>query len=375
MGVLGTGQTGLAAHGTTTGVYAETTGANSVALYAINDASSGYIAHFENGPGVDRVTIDTSGTLVATSTNNNGAAIQGISANNAGVSGYSTGSVGVAGQGSIGTDGFGTQYGVFGTVGSQTGQSGTAAVYGDSYNYTGVWGTSGNGVGVSGQSGSSDGVRGVVNNNGAAGVSGTNYGGGDGVYGTSVSGYAIYGAGNFGSTGGKWFVEPHPTDPTREIRYVCLEGPESGTYFRGSGRIVGGFGKIDVPEDFRAVTSKDGLTVIAMPVGSPAVLVCVKKSLDGIVIQGSSDVEFDYVVNGVRRAFEGFQPISENRDFVPRSPGDRLLTTGLPAESLRRLKANGILNADGSINLETAHRLGWDQRESWKRAEEQEEGR
>jgi hypothetical protein len=33
------------------------------------------------------------------------------------------------------------------------------------------------------------------------------------------------------------------------------------------------------------------------------------------------------------------------------------------------LKANGILNPDGSVNLETAHRLGWDQQESWKRSE------
>jgi hypothetical protein len=42
---------------------------------------------------------------------------------------------------------------------------------------------------------------------------------------------------------------------------------------------------------------------------------------------------------------------------------------GLPAESIRRLETSGILNSDGSINLETAHRLGWDQKESWKRAE------
>ena len=123
------------------------------------------------------------------------------------------------------------------------------------------------------------------------------------------------------------------------------------------------------------MSSTEGLTVIAMPVGGPAVLVCVRKSLDEIVIQGSGDVEFDYMVNGIRKAYEGFQPISENRDFVPRSPDDRLLTAGLPAESVRRLKASGILKDDGSINLETAHRLGWDQQESWKRVEEQKDKR
>jgi len=239
-------------------------------------------------------------------------------------------------------------------------------------------------AGVTGFSYASDGIYGHVGN-GHAAVSAVNGGAGfglygssqtgSGVYGTSTGGYAVYAQGNFGGSGAKYFVEPHPTDPAKEIRYVCLEGPESGTYFRGSGRIVGGFAKIVVPEDFRSVSSTEGLTVIAMPVGGPAVLVCVRKSLDEIVIQGSGDVEFDYMVNGIRKAYEGFQPISENRDFVPRSPDDRLLTAGLPAESVRRLKASGILKDDGSINLETAHRLGWDQQESWKRVEEQKDKR
>jgi hypothetical protein len=57
---------------------------------------------------------------------------------------------------------------------------------------------------------------------------------------------------------------------------------------------------------------------------------------------------------------------------MPRSPGDLRFTKGLPPENVRRLKASGILNADGTINVETAHRLGWDQQDSWKRAAEQE---
>jgi hypothetical protein len=170
-----------------------------------------------------------------------------------------------------------------------------------------------------------------------------------------------------GST--KNFVDPHPSDPTKEIRFVCLEGPESGTYFRGTGRIVGGFAEIEVPESFRLSTSPDNLTVVATPVGGLAVLAAVRVGLDKIVIQGSSDVAFSYLVNGVRQGFEGFRPIVENTHFVPRNAGDHRWDA-IHAEAIRRLKATGILNADGSINLETAHRLGWDQRESWKRAEE-----
>jgi hypothetical protein len=62
---LGTGNAGLSGHGVATGVWAESTAANSVALYAVNDASSGYIARFQNGFTVDRVTIDTNGNIAA----------------------------------------------------------------------------------------------------------------------------------------------------------------------------------------------------------------------------------------------------------------------------------------------------------------------
>jgi hypothetical protein len=113
------------------------------------------------------------------------------------------------------------------------------------------------------------------------------------------------------------------------------------------------------------VTAEKGLTVVVTPVGGLAVLAAVHQGLDRIVIQGSSDVEFNYIVNGVRKAFDDFEPVTANRDFVPRSAEDDRFTKGLPAESLRRLNTNGILNADGTINLETAHRLGWDRQEGW----------
>jgi hypothetical protein len=174
---------------------------------------------------------------------------------------------------------------------------------------------------------------------------------------------------NLDVSGTKNFVAPHPTDPTKEIRFVCLEGPESGTYFRGSARIAGGFAEIAIPESFSLSTSPQNLTVVATPIGGLAVLAAVHIGLDKIVIQGSSDVAFSYVVNGVRKGFEDHQAIAENTDFVPRSPSDDRFAT-INAEARRRLEANGILNPDGSINLDTAHRLGWDQRDGWKSAQE-----
>ena len=86
-------------------------------------------------------------------------------------------------------------------------------------------------------------------------------------------------------------VFAHPTDAGKEIRYVALEGP--------------------VPESFRLVTSEQGLTVVLTPSGELATLACARKSLDEIVVRSSADVEFDYVVNGVRKGHEGFEPIVE----------------------------------------------------------------
>ena len=73
---------------------------------------------------------------------------------------------------------------------------------------------------------------------------------------------------------------------------------------------------------------------------------------------------FNYVVNGVRAGFEDHQTIAENTAFVPRSASDTQFAAIHP-EARRRLEATGILNADGSVNLETAHRLGWDKQPGW----------
>ena len=41
-------------------------------------------------------------------------------------------------------------------------------------------------------------------------------------------------------SGVKNLVEPPPTDPSKELRFVCLEGNEAGTYFRGQAQWIDG---------------------------------------------------------------------------------------------------------------------------------------
>ena len=226
-------------------------------------------------------------------------------------------------------------------------------------------------AGVIGGSGSETGVIGYTNSqsNGQAGVAGYDYddlficanSGASGYLGyrTGNANYGVYSVGNTGATGTKSFLEPHPTDASKEIRYVSLEGPEAGTYFRGSGRTVNGLATIDVPESFRLVSAEAGLTVVVTATGELAQIATISKSLDKIVIQSSKDVAFDYMVNGVRKAFQDFQAIAQNDDFIPQGPDDRRFFA-YPAESQRRLVATGIFLPDGRVNLEKAHEMGWD---------------
>ena len=277
-------------------------------------------------------------------------------ANNVGVYGESSSSRGVYGVGG--------SYGVYGQSANEGvhGQGGTTGVFGSGDQF----GVYANGA-IEGVHaiGTARGLYAIANDYGviSEGVSYGVFGHADnvGVYGLGDN-YGVFSGGPFGGNNAKYFVEPHPSDPTKEIRFVCLEGPESGTYFRGSSRTVNGVATIVVPESFRMVSDEANLTVVVTPLGELAMVACVEKSLDRIVIRSSRDVEFDYVVNGVRKALADHQAISENIDFVPRSPTDLGFTKGLPAESLRRLKANGILNDDGTIRMDTAERLGWTER-------------
>ncbi len=174
--------------------------------------------------------------------------------------------------------------------------------------------------------------------------------------------YAFYAStGNYGGTGAKYFVEPHPDDPTKIIKYVSLEGPESGTYFRGKGKFQRGVARISVPEDFRIVTANEGLSIQVTPIGEMATVAVLNVGLDGIVVRGSRDVEFFYTVNGVRKAYADHQPIVDAEDggeFMPLTADFKM--PEYSAELKRRLIHNGTYNADGTPNMETAHKLGWD---------------
>ena len=356
--------------GTGNGISGTVTGQDNYGVLGINATGYGLGGFSNTGVGVRAQSLGSVTALYAVSGQGNGAEAYSNGANGNGLyaGAFSAGN-GVYATTSTGNGVYGETHGLNAGVYGYNYSTGSGVFVLNNSGGPGVYGAShGAGVGTQGTSDSNDAVLGVTYGLGKAGLAGVHAGAsaGNGVYGYSPTGWAVYANGTLGAAGAKNFVEPHPTDPTREIRYASLEGREVGTYFRGSGHIVHGEAVIDVPADFKMVTSAEGLTVVATPTGELAMIACISKSLDRIVIRGSADVDFDFLVSGVRKAYVDFEPIHANTSFVPssRDSADEM-TAALPAESVRRLISNGTLNADGTINAQTARRLGWDQRPGW----------
>lgn len=220
--------------------------------------------------------------------------------------------------------------------------------------------------GVSGSTSNSYGVLGIGRDRGTAGIllgaTGTSsLAEGRLGYQVGTTNYAVYASGDYGGSGAKYFIEPHPSDASKVIRYISLEGPEAGTYFRGRARFERGLATIPVPDHFRMVTDEEGVTVQITPIGEMASVAVLRVGLDAITVKSSRNVEFFYTVQGVRKTHKHLQPIVAGEEYAPASAKETM-PESLTAAQKQLLIQNGTYNADGSINMETAVRLGWDQK-------------
>lgn len=127
-------------------------------------------------------------------------------------------------------------------------------------------------------------------------------------------------SGDLEVTGKKAFVAADPERPGQTIHFVALEGPEAGTYYRTTSRLVEGEAVIELSEAFALVTEPEGLTVQLTPVGGWSRLYVASRSPERLVVrsaEGGADIEFDVLVQGVRRGFADHQPLSR-RPVEPR---------------------------------------------------------
>ena len=227
--------------------------------------------------------------------------------------------------------------------------NGTVTATADDYTISGSatasdgWGVYGEatgsiGVGVTGVGGGGEGIGAYGAAFGSDGIGVYAYGDGTYGFGASCSSPGTYGWGIYSSggeyagyfdgdviitgdltvEGTKGFVQPHPTDASKQIVYVCLEGGENGVYVRGSSQLDNGRVRIQLPEHFRLVAGEEGITVQLTPRDTKAkgYLCAEEVSSDQIVVVeaggGTSNGRFDYLVMGVRRGFEKYEAIQEN---------------------------------------------------------------
>lgn len=181
-----------------------------------------------------------------------------------------------------------------------------------------------------------------------------------GVYGKAggVNFSGIYSSGRFTATGTKNFVHPHPDDPSKMLRFTCLEGNEAGTYFRGRTRLVDGRALIAIPDAWRCVTARDGISVQVTPVKSFAQIAVFEATRERIEVRGTADCEFFYTVQGVREGFEDEEVVVPNTAFRPERRGE-VFGKEYPQAFRDLLVRNGILKADYTPNEATARALGW----------------
>ena len=74
-------------------------------------------------------------------------------------------------------------------------------------------------------------------------------------------------------TSRKPFDIPHPTKKGHRLRHVCLEGPESGVYFRGR---LTGKNIIDLPDYWQGLVDPETITVSLTQIGSSQDLIVEK---------------------------------------------------------------------------------------------------
>jgi hypothetical protein len=254
----------------------------------------------------------------------------------------------------------GKTYGLFGNT-SSTG-AGSTGVWGQAY------GTTGETYGVQGLTGSTSqfaaGLYGTASQSDAVGGKFINAASGvitaisTGNYGL-VTGGEIAGPSLVISGSPKNFAAPHPLDPSKEIRYASVEAPTVDVYFRGTATLANGYARIEVPDHFR-FTAREGTYMTTLTaIGRPLSLSVESEGPEGIVVRGSGNTRFHYVVYAERAEIEGYEPVQKNVHFTPQALEKVQMLKTLPQSTKALLVRNGTLNPDGSYNQETARAMGW----------------
>lgn len=120
---------------------------------------------------------------------------------------------------------------------------------------------------------------------------------------------------------GKGFDIPHPTKKDHRLRYICLEGPEVGAYFRGT---LKKSNIIELPDYWSNLVYPDSITVNLTPIGHHQELFVDKIESNKRIIVGNNSantINCHYTVFAERITKDKLQP--EYKGLTPNDyPGD-----------------------------------------------------
>ncbi len=104
----------------------------------------------------------------------------------------------------------------------------------------------------------------------------------------------------------KYFHIDHPTRPEYHLIHACLEGSESGVYYRGRAQLADGRARIRLPDYFEALTRSDGRTILLTPEGREPFLLSYDPIKDGtFMVYGTApEGVFSWEVKAVRADVE-----------------------------------------------------------------------
>lgn len=112
----------------------------------------------------------------------------------------------------------------------------------------------------------------------------------------------------------KNFRMDHPNDPTKEIYYASIEGPEAAAYERGVGQLINGEAFIPYSEDFGWVINPATVTVQLTPNNADTYgLAVIEKAEGGFRVRelkgGKGSFTFDWEAKAVRKGYENYKVI------------------------------------------------------------------
>jgi hypothetical protein len=97
----------------------------------------------------------------------------------------------------------------------------------------------------------------------------------------------------------KTFVIDHPLDPKKLLVHACLEGPESGVYYRGKGEVQGET-IVSLPSYVSSLATD--LTAYVTPIGAPTMMGVSEVENNQFTVFGNG--KFNWLVMGSRSSIE-----------------------------------------------------------------------